>query len=110
MGLASVLISLAVLILCPLAVIMSLLTWAYADRSSGNVFVITWLARIGVAVPVLVVAIGFWLAMVGRRQAVRDQSCTAVFTAGAWLNAAALVCWVVAAVAVLITTEGLRRG
>jgi heme/copper-type cytochrome/quinol oxidase subunit 3 len=108
-GLASLIMAAALLIIAPLAMILAVQIWKYADRTPGVVVLHAWLARIGCAVILAVGGASVWLGVAGVRHAKRERVAAILPLAGVVLGIVALLAWVIASIAVLNTTESLVR-
>lgn len=96
-----------VLIIAPIAIHLAVQIWANADRTPRIVVIHAWLARIGCLIVLIVGLASVGLGFLGLRCARREHIATTLPLAGLFLGIVATIAWVVAAIAVLNTTESL---
>jgi hypothetical protein len=98
-----------IFIVAPLTAILAAETWVHSDKSTHVVLLHAWLARVSVAIVTVVSLSSVVLAMQAKRFTTRDH-CSFIWTRAALLiSIAALLLWLIAAVALLNTTESLLR-
>ena len=96
-----------VLIIAPIAIHLAVQIWAHADRTPRIVVIHAWLARIGCLTVLIVGLASVGLGFLGLRCARREHIVPILPLAGLFLGIVATIAWVVAAIAVLNTTESL---
>lgn len=106
-GLASTLLGAAVFLASPIAAILAAQIWAHGHRNPDVVLLHAWLIRVGVGVPLVLLAGGFWLGCTGIRQSKQEGHYPALAVAGLLLNSAGLCGWVTAGFGLLNTTESM---
>lgn len=107
LGLASLIMAGTVLIVAPIAILLAVQIWAHADRTPGIVLIHAWLARIGCLIVFFVGSASLVLGLSGLRCARRERVSAILPLAGIFLGIVATIAWVIAAIAVLNTTESL---
>lgn len=107
LGLGSAMIGATVFITAPLVAILASQIWAHGDRTPSVVLLHAWLARIAVIVPILLVSFGGRLAIGGLRKASGSGCSRCLPMCGLLLNLSALFVWILAAIALLNTTESM---
>jgi hypothetical protein len=107
MGLASLFLGAVLFLGAPLALILAVLVWQFADKGPGVVLLHAWLARVGVLIALLAAAASVGFGVWGVRTAVQRGQPKGLSLGGLLLSLAALGLWVVAAIGLLNTTESL---
>jgi len=106
-GLAALTISAVLVTAAPIVLVLAVEVWSSSCRNSGPVRLHAWLARVGVAVALTMAcaAIGFGTTAV--RYAMNRNQPAGLAVGGLSLSVAALVLWLITAIALLNTTESL---
>lgn len=108
-GLASALVGATVFLASPIIAILAVQVWAHGDRSRGVVEMHAWLARIAVGLPTLLIVAGLWYATIAGQQTKTGYLSRALPVIGVLLNISGLMAWIIAAYALLNTTESMLR-
>lgn len=108
-GLASLMISTALFVNAPLAMILAVQIWSHADRTPGVVLLHAWLARIGCPAILALSAGSVWLGCLGVQHAKREQAAAVLPLAGLLFSVVTLLLWIIASIGFLNTTESLLR-
>jgi hypothetical protein len=106
-GLAALMISATLITAAPIVLVLAVEVWSFSCRNSGPVRLHAWFARIGVAVVLLLAATAIGFGTTAVRYAVNRKQPAGLAVAGLSLSVAALVLWLITAIALLNTTESL---
>ncbi len=106
-AIGSLVIGAVMILAAPITCILSAETWAHADHSSHILKLFAWLARFSVAMTAITLCLGIVFDRRSIRFAIANRRPVGLATAGLYLNVIASWLWVIAAIALLSTTESL---
>ncbi|HEY2880824.1 MAG TPA: hypothetical protein VGJ15_00270 [Pirellulales bacterium] len=108
-GLAALVIGLAISLAAPVVAVLATEVWAYANRDPNIVLLHAWLARLAVAMGMLLSLFAIAWGVKGMLIVENDRPTSGLAVGGLVLSSVAMVAWIIASVELLSTTESLLR-
>ncbi len=108
-GLGSLIIAAVLVIASPATLILAAQVWAVSDHGKAVVHLHAWLARIGIALVLVLAATNLVFATMAVRSAKKFKRPFGVSCSALLLGILAAALWVITAIAFLNTTESLLR-
>ena len=109
MAIASLIMAATLIVASPLALILAVQVWKFADQSPNVVLLHAWLARFGCSAIMIVSVVSLWTGLASIRRAKIEGAARTLPNAGEFLSLVALCLWIVTTIGVLNTTESLLR-